>query len=66
VVEGRGRTLVGRGDGAVTLAWGPGDQFAVPRWQPHVHVCEEETVLYSASDKGLQLKLGLWREQREN
>ena len=64
VFEGRGRTVVGRGESAVTLTWGPRDQFVVPRWQPHVHVCEEEAVLYSASDKGLQQKLGLWREER--
>jgi gentisate 1,2-dioxygenase len=65
VVEGRGRTVVGRGERAVTLAWGPRDQLVVPRWQPHVHVCEEEAVLYRASDRGLQQKLGLWREARD-
>jgi gentisate 1,2-dioxygenase len=63
VFEGRGRTVVGRGESAVTLAWGPRDQFVVPRWQPHVHVCEEEAVLYSASDRGVQQKLGLWRAE---
>jgi len=65
VVEGRGHTVVGRGESAVTLAWGPHDQFAIPRWQPHVHVCDEQAVLYSASDRGLQEKLGLWREARD-
>jgi gentisate 1,2-dioxygenase len=64
VVEGRGHTVVGRGESAVTLAWGARDQFVVPRWQPHVHMCEEEAVLYSASDRGVQQKLGLWREER--
>ena len=64
VVEGRGRTVIGRGESAVTLEWGPRDHFVVPRWQPHVHVCEQEAVLYSASDKGVQQKLGLWRERR--
>jgi len=64
VVEGRGRTRVGEGDGAVTLAWGPRDHFVVPRWMPHRHECDEEAVLFSASDKGVQQKLGLWREAR--
>jgi gentisate 1,2-dioxygenase len=48
----------------VTLEWGARDQFVVPRWQPHVHVCEEEVVLYRACDRGLQQRLGLWREER--
>jgi len=65
VVEGRGRTVVGRGESAVTLEWGPRDHFVVPRWAPHVHACEEEAVLYSASDKVVQQKLGLWRERRD-
>ncbi|HXK21804.1 MAG TPA: gentisate 1,2-dioxygenase [Myxococcota bacterium] len=66
VVEGHGRTRVGAGERAATLEWGPRDQFIVPRWQPHVHACDEEAVLYSASDRGLQQMLGLWRERRES
>ncbi len=64
VVEGRGRSVIGEGERAVTLAWGPRDHFVVPAWQPHTHLCDEEAVLFSASDKGVQQKLGLWREVR--
>jgi gentisate 1,2-dioxygenase len=65
VVEGRGRTVVGRGADAQTLCWGPRDHFVVPRWLPHRHLCDAEAVLYSASDKVVQQKLGLWRERRD-
>jgi gentisate 1,2-dioxygenase len=64
VVEGRGRSVIGEGERAVTLDWGPRDHFIVPAWQPHRHECDEEAVLFSASDKGAQQKLGLWREVR--
>ena len=65
VVEGRGRTVIGRAADAQTLSWGPRDHFVVPRWLPHRHQCESEAVLYSASDKVVQQKLGLWRERRD-
>lgn len=64
VVEGRGRTVVGEGEDRAVLRWGPRDHFVVPRWMPHTHVCDEQAVLFSASDKGVQEKLGLWREER--
>ena len=64
VVEGRGRSVIGEGPGAATLSWGPRDHFVVPAWQPHVHECSEEAVLFSASDQGVQRALGLWREVR--
>ena len=61
VVEGRGRTTVG----GVTLEWGPKDAFVVPTWAAHRHfIGDEDAVLFSFSDRGLQEKLGLWREQR--
>jgi len=61
VVEGHGRTIVGD----VTLEWGPKDAFVVPTWVEHRHVVEDEdAVLFSFSDRGVQEKLGLWREQR--
>ncbi len=61
VVEGHGRTVVGD----VTLEWGPRDAFVVPTWAEHRHfVGDEDAVLFSFSDRGVQERLGLWRERR--
>lgn len=64
VVEGHGRTIIGEGEAATSLAWGPRDHFIVPCWQTHRHECEQQAILFSASDQGVQRKLGLWREDR--
>ncbi len=61
-VEGRGRTVVGD----TVLDWGPRDVFVVPSWYRHHHEADEEAVLFSFSDRPVQQKLGLWREQRGN
>ncbi len=61
-VEGRGRTHVG--DRA--LEWGPRDVFVVPSWSWYRHEPDEDSVLFSFSDRPVQEKLGLWREQRGN
>jgi gentisate 1,2-dioxygenase len=50
--------------GGATLAWEPGDTFVVPSWQTHTHTAREEAVLFSFSDRVVQEKLGLWREER--
>ncbi len=62
VVEGTGRTMVGD----TTLAWGPRDTFVVPSWQSYRHETDGDAVLFSFSDRPVQVKLGLWREQRGN
>lgn len=62
VVEGRGRTVV---EGEM-LHWGPRDVFVVPSWQRHHHEPDEDAVLFSFSDRPVQQKLGLWREDRGN
>lgn len=59
VAEGRGRTRIGK----TTVAWGPKDIFVVPSWQAVTHEAEEESVLFSFSDRPAQKSLGLWREQ---
>jgi gentisate 1,2-dioxygenase len=64
VVEGRGRALIGRGDGVSTLTFGPRDIFAVPGWQPLVIESDTDVVVFSASDAAAQRKLGVWREER--
>jgi gentisate 1,2-dioxygenase len=61
-VEGRGTTRVGD----QLLRWGPRDVFVVPSWMPVVHEAEEEAVLFSFSDRPIQEKLELFREDRGN
>jgi len=62
VVEGEGSTEVG----GETFAWGPRDLFVVPSWTWHRHRPAGDAVLFSYSDRPVQAKLGLWREQRGN
>ena len=42
------------------------DVFMVPAWARHSHHASEDAVLFSFSDRVVQEKLGLWREQRGN
>ncbi len=60
--EGRGRTRVGD----TVLDWGPKDIFVAPSWKPVVHEAEEDSVLFSYSDRPVHEKLGVWREDRGN
>lgn len=60
VIEGKGRTVVGD----QLLEWGPRDVFVVPSWATHHHEARDEAVLFSFSDRPVQEKLELWREQR--
>jgi gentisate 1,2-dioxygenase len=62
-MEGRGRTLAGED----TFAWGPKDIFVVPSWTPVVHeALEDDCVLFSFSDRPIQEKIGVWRQDRGN
>ena len=61
-VEGRGRTHVGD----EVLEWGPRDIFVVPGWSWYRHEPAADAVLFSFSDRPVQEKLALWREQRGN
>ena len=47
-----------------TLDWKKRDTFVVPSWRRHRHVADEEAVLFSFSDRPVQEKLDLWREER--
>ena len=60
VVEGSGRTVI---DGQ-SFEWHPHDVFIVPTWLPHRHEADDDSFLFSFSDRGLHEKLGIWREQR--
>ena len=60
-VEGWGRTRIG----GKAFEWGPRDVFVCPSWMPYVHEAEEESVLFSFSDRSVQEKLGFWRERKD-
>jgi len=57
-VEGRGRTRVGDS----VFDWQPSDVFVVPSWARVSHEAQEDSVLFSFSDRPMQQALGLWRE----
>ena len=59
-VEGEGETTIGE----ESFAWGRRDVFVVPSWTTHHHRPRGEAVLFSFSDRPVQDKLGLWREDR--
>lgn len=60
VVEGSGRSTIGDS----SFEWRKGDVFVVPSWANCSHETFEESVLFGASDRAVQEKLGLWRERR--
>ncbi len=62
-IEGRGRTHIGDG---FTVEWGPKDVFVIPSWHTIRHEADEESVLFSFSDRPIQEALGLFREDRGN
>jgi gentisate 1,2-dioxygenase len=62
VVEGRGRSRIGE----QVFEWGPRDIFVVPSWQWATHEADDEAVLFSFSDRPVQQKLDLFREDRGN
>jgi len=60
VTKGRGRSVVG----GVELNWKSRDTFVVPSWTEVVHYPQEDSYLFSFSDRPVQEKLGLWRQLR--
>jgi gentisate 1,2-dioxygenase len=61
VVEGQGRCVLDD----QTLAFGPKDVFVCPSWQAYSLEADEDTVLFSFSDRPVQQALDLWREALE-
>jgi gentisate 1,2-dioxygenase len=61
-VEGEGETIVGD----TVIRWKPRDIFVVPTWHRHRHRPARESVLFSFSDRPVQQKLDLFREDRGN
>lgn len=60
-LEGRGTVEVN----GQRLDWGPSDTFVIPSWHPYRLRAEEESVLFIFSDRGVQQKLGLWKESMD-
>jgi gentisate 1,2-dioxygenase len=56
--EGRGSTQIGDRN----FDWSCGDIFVAPPWQSYAHAAEQESVLFSISDRPAQEALGIWRE----
>jgi gentisate 1,2-dioxygenase len=61
-IEGKGRTRIGD----QTFEWGPRDLFVVPSWHWVTHEADADSVLFSFSDRPVQQKLDLFREDRGN
>jgi gentisate 1,2-dioxygenase len=61
-IEGRGRSHIGD----EIFDWGPRDIFVVPSWRWVIHEADAESVLFSFSDRPVQQKLDLFREDRGN
>jgi gentisate 1,2-dioxygenase len=61
-IEGKGRTKIGE----QTFEWGPRDLFVVPSWHWVTHEADDDAVLFSFSDRAVQQKLDLFREDRGN
>jgi gentisate 1,2-dioxygenase len=59
-VEGHGTTEV---DGTA-LEWGKNDVFVVPPWKRYAHKAQDQSVLFSISDRPAQEALGIWREDK--
>lgn len=59
VVEGRGSSRIGE----MQFDWQPHDIFVVPSWVTVMHQASDEAVLFSYSDRAVQDKLDLLREE---
>lgn len=61
-IEGKGRSRIGD----AVFEWGARDLFVVPSWQWVTHEADDDAVLFSFSDRPVQQKLDLFREDRGN
>jgi gentisate 1,2-dioxygenase len=58
VVEGTGRVQMDQH----TFEFGPKDTFVIPSWAQHRLIADDQTVLFSFSDRPIHKALHLWRE----
>jgi gentisate 1,2-dioxygenase len=65
-LEGGGRaTVAASGDAReATFDFAPRDVFVVPSWRAFTLAADDDTFLFSFSDRPVQEVLGLWREER--
>ncbi len=61
-IEGNGRSRIGER----WFDWSAKDIFVVPSWAPVIHEAASDAVLFSYSDRPIQEKLDLFREDRGN
>lgn len=66
VIEGRGRFKIDIGDETQTFTFQPRDILVIPCWYRYAIEAESESVIFSASDRVVQEKCGVWREWRED
>ena len=59
VVEGKGSTMIENNE----YLWNQGDIFVIPSWSKYKHITNQESVLFSFSDRPIQEMLGLFREE---
>jgi gentisate 1,2-dioxygenase len=59
-VEGEGRTRIGE----AVIEWSARDVFVAPSWATVRHEASSDAVLFSFSDRPVQLATGLFREER--
>jgi len=62
VAEGKGESELG----GQTFRWAQGDVMVAPSWAWRRHRASKDAVLFSFSDRVVQEKLDLWREDRGN
>jgi gentisate 1,2-dioxygenase len=66
-IEGQGRSIVSvPGEEDMVIAWGKRDVFVVPSWHKVRHEAQDDSVLFSFSDRPIQEALHLFREDRGN
>jgi gentisate 1,2-dioxygenase len=60
VAEGEGESEIG----GETLRWAQGDVFVAPSWAWRQHRADKDATLFSFSDRVVQEKLDIWREEK--
>lgn len=64
-LEGGGRATIDAASGAAsTFDFAPRDVFVVPSWHAFALAANDDTILFSFSDRPVQEVLGLWREEK--
>lgn len=64
-LEGEAEVSVDEPDGPRTFALKPKDVVVIPCWRKHRVSASTDTIVFTASDKVVQERLGLWREARD-